>query len=71
MWEGESMLKKLPQFNSLNNFGEERQAVSTSWKILCDIFQNVETTPPATPHCLLQNDRRGLEISQTLCYWTP
>ena len=35
-------------------------------------------SPPATPHhlqnltaCLIQNVRRGLEISQTLCYRIP
>ena len=30
--------------------------------------------PPATPQrlaCLIQNGRRGLKISQTICYWTP
>ena len=36
------------------------------------------SSPPTTPHCLqyltaclIQNGQRGLEISQTLYYWTP
>ena len=44
MWKAESMLTKLPQLDSGKKFGEEMLIVSTIWKVLCDIFHNVEST---------------------------
>ena len=44
MWKAESMLKKLPQLNGLKNFVEETLIVSNIWKVLWNIFHNVEST---------------------------
>ena len=44
MWKEETMLTKPLQLKSEKNFVEEVLIVSTIWKLLCDIFHNVEST---------------------------
>ena len=44
MCKAEIRLTKLPQLKSLKNFVEETFIVFTIWKVLGDIFHNVESS---------------------------